>query len=373
MLIKRNRPRFDEKTAEQITALAMFAPAGLLLAFFLILPFVNAFRLSLTDQPLVPRLITTTNENGDTVRVQEAAENVGLDNYRDLLSLRVFRLEAERDDQGQVIRDEAGNIEYESARAYLRPAGMQSLAEFNLLGSRYVLGATDAPFYRSLANIFTFVILVVPLQTSFALGLAMLVNQKLPGKNAFRTIYFSPVVTTMAVVSVLWFFLYNPSSGLINSFISVFGLGPYDWLDHPASAMISILLLSIWQGVGFQMVIYLAGFQEIPEELYEAAGLDGANTFQRFRFITLPSLRNTTLFVAISTTILAFKLFVQVDVMTFGTGGPSLSTITPILHMVNQGFREAQAVGYASAIAVVFVLLVLAISLVQRRVLSSER
>jgi multiple sugar transport system permease protein len=169
---------------------------------------------------------------------------------------------------------------------------------------------------------------------------------------------------------VLWFFLYNPSDGLINNFLKVFNIGPFQWLEHPASALIAIIIMSIWQGVGFQMVIYLAGLQEISEDLYEAASIDGANRIQQFRFVTLPSLRNTTLFVAISTTILAFKLFVQVDVMTFGRGGPENATITPILHMVNEGFRSAQRVGYAAAIAVVFVLIVLAISLIQRRVLS---
>jgi multiple sugar transport system permease protein len=367
--------RVSEKTAERFTAYSMFAPAAVLLAIFLIVPFVRAFSLSLTNQPLVPRLVQVTDETtGETRLEQEAAQPVGLENYIRLLGLQVFTLPPLLDEQtGEPLRDEQGNIAYESARTYLRPARLQELAQVNLFGTQYLIGASDAAFYRSLGNIFTFVLLVVPLQTGFALGLAMLVNQKLAGTNIYRTIYFSPVVTTMAVVSVLWFFLYNPSAGLINSFLNVFGIGPFAWLDHPASAMFSILLLSIWQGVGFQMVIYLAGLQEIPEELYEAAALDGANGWQRFRYITLPGLRNTTLFVAISTTILAFKLFVQVDVMTFGQGGPELSTITPILHMVNEGFREAQNVGYASAIAVVFVLIVLGISLVQRRVLSAER
>jgi len=131
------------------------------------------------------------------------------------------------------------------------------------------------------------------------------------------------------------------------------------------------MLLSIWQGVGFQMVIYLAGLQEIPEQLYEAGSLDGANIWQKFRYITLPGLRNTSIFVLVSTTILAFKLFTQVEVMTFGRGGPGNSTITTVLHLVNQGFRQ-QRVGYASAIAVVFVVMVTIIALVQRRLLVEE-
>ena len=310
-------------------------------------------------------------ETGETTQQQKPADFIGLQNYQDLLRLQIFTVEPLRDEQtGEVLRDESGNVEYERSRTYLRPERLEELVQFDLAGNHYLLGAGDASFYRSLLNIFEFVIIVVPLQTSLALGLAILVNQKITGANAFRTIYFSPVVTAMAIVAVIWFFLYNPSEGLINNFLNIFRIGPIDWLGNPQSAMVAIILMSIWQGVGFQMVIYLAGLQEIPEDLYEAASIDGATKVQQFRFVTLPSLRNTTLFVMISTTILAFKLFVQVDVMTFGRGGPENSTITPILHMVNEGFRSAQRVGYAASIAVVFVIIVLVISLLQRHFLS---
>lgn len=359
------------KAYERYTAYAMLAPAAILLIVFLIIPFFSAFSLSLTDAPLVPRLETITDEEtGETTQQQAAPDYVGLENYQNLLRLQVFQVEPQLDDNGAVLRDEAGNVVFERARTYLRPERLEELFQIDIFGTRYLVGASDATFFRSLLNILTFVIIVVPVQTSMALLLAMLVNQKIRGAEVFRTIYFSPVVTSMAIVAVLWFFLYNPSDGLINNFLAIFRVGPFDWLEHPASAMIAIIILSIWQGVGFQMVIYLAGLQEIPESLYEASALDGANMWQQFRFVTLPSLRNTTLFVVISTTILAFKLFVQVDVMTFGRGGPEDATVTTILHMVNEGFRSAQRVGYASAIAVVFVLIVLVISLVQRRVLT---
>jgi len=147
-------------------------------------------------------------------------------------------------------------------------------------------------------------------------------------------------------------------------------LGPYDWLSNPALAFPAIMVLSIWQGVGFQMVIYLAGLQEIPEALYEAAAIDGANKIQEFFHITLPLLRNVTIFVVVSTTILAFRLFTQVEVMT--QGGPQNATLTSVLHLVNTGFRN-QRIGEASAITVVFFLFVLAISLVQRSFLREER
>ena len=356
--------RRNERTA----AYLMLLPAAVLLIVFSLIPFYSALRLSFTNQPLVPQLLPDGT--------QRPAEYVGLDNYSQLLRLELLTLTPEVGDDGQPLRDDNGDLVFPRARTILRGneqyAGMSELTQIHLLGSRYLLAASDPAWWRSLFNVFTFVLIVVPVQTSFALALAMLVNQKIRASNFFRTVYFAPVVTSMAIVSVIWFFLYNPDQGFINNFLSVFNVGPFQWLEHPASAMISIVLMSIWQGVGFQMIIFLAGLQEIPEALYEASALDGANPWQQFRFVTLPGLRNTTIFVAISTTILAFKLFVQVDVMTFGRGGPEDSTITPILHLVNEGFRGSQRVGYASAIAVVFLLIVLAISLIQRRVLTEK-
>ena len=231
----------------------------------------------------------------------------------------------------------------------------------------------SASFRQALLNTFIFAVVVVPLQTFFALVLAVLVNQKLRFINLFRTIYFSPVVTTMVVVSIIWYFLYNPGEGLINqmiSFISFGKLGPYNWLNDTSSALPAIMILSIWQGVGFQMVIYLAGLQGIPDELYEAGRVDGANTWQQFWQITIPQLRNTTIFVIISTTILAFKLFTQVWVMT--RGGPQGATKTIIVLLYEEGFKMLR-VGYASAIGVLFFLIVLAVSLIQRIYLKEER
>ncbi len=231
----------------------------------------------------------------------------------------------------------------------------------------------DEAFLRGLLNNFYFTIVVVPLQTALALLLAILVNQKVKGMNLFRTIYFSPVVTTMVVVSIIWTFLYNPGEGLINEFVQTisFGLlGPYHWLQNTKLVFPAIMLLSIWQGVGFQMVIYLAGLQEIPDPLYEAADMDGANKLQQFFYVTLPQLRNTTIFVVLATTILAFKLFTQVEVMT--RGGPQNASMTTIVHVVHQGWGQLK-VGYASAISIVFFLIVLGVSLLQRYFLREER
>jgi multiple sugar transport system permease protein len=231
----------------------------------------------------------------------------------------------------------------------------------------------DETFHRALLNNFLFAVIVVPIQTSLALLLAILVNQKLRFVNVFRTIFFSPVVTMMVVVAIVWTFLYNPGAGFINQFLNTisFGLlGPYDWLNDTKLAFPSIMVVSIWQGVGFQMVIYLAGLQDIPSELYEAAQVDGANHWQQFRNVTLPQLRNTTIFVVIATTILSFKLFTQVWVMT--QGGPQEATMTTMIMLYREGFRQLK-VGYASAIAIVFFLIVLGVSLIQRVFLREER
>jgi len=236
----------------------------------------------------------------------------------------------------------------------------------------YIRLIDDEAFIRGLLNNFYFVLVVVPIQTSLALFLAILINQKIKGVNTYRTIYFSPVVTAMVVVAVIWTFLYNPS-GLINAFIGFisFGaLGPYSWLQNTKLVFPAIMVLSIWQGVGFQMIIYLAGLQEIPSELYEAAEVDGAGKWKQFVNITWPMLRNTTIFVVLTTTILAFKLFDQVKVMT--DGGPQNASMTTILYVINTGWGTLK-VGYASAVSVIFFIIVLVISLLQRGVIREER
>ena len=232
---------------------------------------------------------------------------------------------------------------------------------------------TDDTFHRSILNNFYFAAVVVPIQTALALGLAMLVNLRMKFTNLFRTIYFSPVVITMVVVSIVWYLLYNPEEGFINRALETITFGAWPqvrWLQSTTWAMPAIMILSIWQGVGFQMIIFLAGLQDIPDQLYEVSDMDGATNWEKFWHVTLPMLRNTTLFVVISTTILAFKLFKQVWVMT--QGGPQEATMTAIVMMYRQGFQRG-SVGYASAIAVLFFVIVLAVSMVQRLVLKEER
>jgi multiple sugar transport system permease protein len=223
----------------------------------------------------------------------------------------------------------------------------------------YIQMLGDDSLHRALLNNSLFGMVMVPVQTSLSLFLALLINQKMRGVTVFRTIYFSPVVTPLVVVAVIWSFLYNPGQGLINEFIKTisFGhLGPYKWLDDARLALPAIMLLSIWQGIGFQMVVYLVGLQGIPESLYEAARIDGAGRWQQFWHITLSQLRNTTIFVLIATTITSFKLYTQVEVMT--KGGPQNATATIVWYMVHQSIHNMR-VGYTSAVAVIFFVIVL--------------
>lgn len=221
---------------------------------------------------------------------------------------------------------------------------------------------SDDTFWASLRNTIIFTVVIVPVQSGAALGLAVLINSTMRGTNFFRTVYFLPVVTSMVVVSMLWLFLYQPN-GLINAVLANFGIAGPDWLGNPKTALIAIILMSAWQAMGFHMVIWLSGLQTIAQELYEAAALDGANRWQQFLNVTWPGLRQTRTFILITITIAAFGLFSQVNIMT--QGGPLNSTTTLVFQAVRSGFQQQQT-GYASAISLVFFVLVLAVSLVQR-------
>ena len=233
---------------------------------------------------------------------------------------------------------------------------------------------TDPEFYRGLLNNFIFAIIVVPVQTGLALGLALLLNRPLRGMSAFRTFFFMPVVFPMALVAVIWRLIYSRDTlGMLNAFldwISFGHLGPYDWLGNAATAMLAIIIMSIWQGVGFQMIILLAGLQGIPTSLYEAASIDKANRWQQFRNVTLPGLRNTLIFVIMVTTIFSFRLFDQVWILT--QGGPDNATTTVMFQAVTAAFTENN-VGRGAAITVVFFVIVLLITLIQRRLLREDR
>lgn len=235
----------------------------------------------------------------------------------------------------------------------------------------YERALTRGDFWNALANTGLFVMIIVPIQGAIALSVAMLVNSKLPVRNLFRGIYFVPTVMTMVVVSVIWAAMFR-IDGFFNQALDLltFGaLGPVDWLNEKSTALGSLILLSAWQGFPFQMVIYLAGLQAINPELYEAANVEGSSRWQTFRHVTFPSLRNTHVFVVIATTILGFKLFTQVQLLT--QGGPRGSTETLVMLIYEHGFQKGK-IGFASALSVLFFLTVLIISIVQRFVLKND-
>ena len=232
----------------------------------------------------------------------------------------------------------------------------------------------DPSFRRALLNNGIFALVVVPLQTALALGLAMLLNRPLKGMALFRTLFFMPVVFPMSLVAVIWIVIYAPgANGMMNALLELITLSlwePKDFLRDPWLALPSIMLLSIWQGVGFQMVIILAGLQSIPTVLYEAAAIDGTDQWNQFRYVTLPQLRNPLIFVMLVTSILAFRLFDQVQIMT--QGGPNDATTTVMYEAVKAAF-EQQKMAKGAAMTVVFFLIVLGITTMQRVLVKEER
>lgn len=225
----------------------------------------------------------------------------------------------------------------------------------------------DTVFMKSIINTFVFVILVVPLQVGLALGLALLINRKLKGISVYRLAFFAPTVLSLVVVSILWSYIYNPNNGLLNSLLGSMGFGPFKFLNNPKTAMLCIVVLSAWQGCGFQMMIFLSGLQDIPLYLYEAARVDGATPFQQFLNITLPGLNNIAVFVSLNIVVSAFQLIIQPMMMT--AGGPQNATMTIVYEIYQTGFKYNQ-MGYGSAMALVFTVMVLIITLLQNKITS---
>lgn len=355
------------KGREFQAAMLLGGPAFILLFIFMVWPFIKGIELSRTNQ-------LSTGQQG---------RNVGWTNFERLISINFIEMpEVPPRDELPVEFTRSGWYIGSDGELQFRWRDLESqglgrwdseneadqyniVKMFDISGTYYAIIAKDPLFWRSLFHNFYFVLLVVPIQTSLALLLAILVNQKLKGMNIYRTTYFSPVVTAMAVITVVWIFMYNPSEGLINKMLGVITGQDItqDWVKDPRSAMPAVMILSIWQGVGFQMIIYLAGLQDIPEDLYEAAEMDGASVFSRFRYITLPMLKNTTIFVVLTTTILAFRLFDQVQVMV-AAGAPQDSVGTIVWYAIQTA--QDGFVGKAASISIMFVIVVLLVSMLQR-------
>ncbi len=337
----------------------MAFPATAIIGLFIIVPFLLGFYFAFTNQRFIS---------------PNPTEYVGTSNFHQLLDLGILTLEPERDAATQEIKkDASGAAAYPTVRSLTRNNsempyydGMREWFSWHSGDNIKVVVARDVVFMKAIVNTFLFVLITAPLQGGLALLLAMLINQKLPGINIFRTIYFMPVVVSIVVVSLLWRFIYSGDNGLLNAILGFFTFGtfkPVDWLGNSATALPSIIAMSIWQAVGFHMVIWLSGLQTIPVSLYEAADIEGATGWQKFRFVTWPGLRNTAILVLVVITMQAFTLFSQIAVMT--QGGPVDATQTIVFQAVQHGYAK-QDIATGSAISVILFIIVITISLIQR-------
>lgn len=239
-----------------------------------------------------------------------------------------------------------------------------NLSNARFIGLKNYLSLFQDPlFWKSLKNTFYFVIGAGPLSIGISLGAAMLLNSRLVKLKAlFRLAYFIPVVTTLVAVAIIWRFIYHPRFGLLNYFIGLFGIHPIDWLGDPNWAMPAIIIMAVWKNFGYNMIIFIAGLQNIPEYLYEAAIVEGANSWQKFKNITLPMLAPTTLFVSIITMIGFFQLFAEPYIMT--QGGPLNRTLSIVQYMYQEGFRWWN-MGYSAAIAFVLFFIIFVGTVIQ--------
>jgi multiple sugar transport system permease protein len=224
----------------------------------------------------------------------------------------------------------------------------------------FMLG--DRRWWNAVINTFYYTFVAVPLGMIVSLAIAMIMNQKIRGIYIFRAIFFTPVITSWVAVSVVWLWLLDGRVGLVNYGLSFLGLSGPDWLANPRTAMLAIILITVWKGAGFQMIIWLAGLQNIPRELYEAAVVDGASKWQRFRHVTLPMLAPTTFFLLITGVIGSFQVFTPIFVMT--QGGPLGSTDVAVYRIYQRAFVNFDF-GYASALAWVLFAFIFTATLIQ--------
>ena len=234
----------------------------------------------------------------------------------------------------------------------------------------YVDLFADPKFWKALFNTFYFVVVGVPVTLAIGLLIATALSRGVTRfRTAFRVGYYLPVITSIVAIAVVWRFLLNPDAGLINMLLGGLGIKGPAWLADPVFAMPSIIAMAVWRNLGFAMVVFLAGLQTIPTTLYEAAGIDGAGRWQAFRYVTIPMLRPTILFMTVITTIGYLQLFEEPFVMT--KGGPLDATLSITMYMYQQGFTFFHQ-GYASAIAYVLFVIVALIAFLQFKFLRSD-
>jgi multiple sugar transport system permease protein len=241
---------------------------------------------------------------------------------------------------------------------------LADLGNLRFIGARNYLRLLETQlFWKALGNTLLFVVVGVPLSIAASLGTALLLHSRLTRfKAVFRTALFAPVVTTVVAVAVIWRYLLHTRYGLLNYALGYFGIEPVDWLGDPDWAMPAIILFAVWKNFGYNMIIFLAGLQNVPEELYEAARIDGAKSMQQLRYVTVPALAPTMLLVSVLTIAGYFQLFAEPYVMT--QGGPVQSTTSVLYFMYEEGFKWWN-LGSASAVAFMLFLLMFAVTALQ--------
>lgn len=253
-----------------------------------------------------------------------------------------------------------------------------SLHDWHVLGqsrpfvglANYAALLQDDLFHRALMNTAYFALLTVIPGNTVSLLLALALNARVRGETLFKTLYYLPVVLSVAVTAIIWRWLYSTEFGIINHYLSLLGGPRPAWLNSPALAMPSLAVMSIWWGAGGNMLIYLAGLRGIPDEYYEAARMDGAGALARFRHVTLPLLRPALLFCLVMSLIGSSQVFGQSYILT--GGGPHYSTLTVVLYMYQTGF-SLYRMGYACAVAYVLFALVLGLTVIQYRLVAGRR
>jgi len=247
-----------------------------------------------------------------------------------------------------------------------------SFHDWGILGAPVFIGFqnfvklfSDKVFWTSLGNTVYYTAATVPLSAAFGLLGAILLNRKIPLRPIFRTIFFAPVVVSMTAAGLIWTWMFNPHYGLFNEILSYFGIGSVDWLTSTTWAMPAIIITTLWLRIGYCLVIYLAGLQAVPDSLYEAADMDGANDWQKFWRITLPMIKPTTVFIIVMEVIHGFMVFDLIYTMT--NGGPGFSTTVIVQYIYQKAFVEGD-MGYASAIGTVFFLIIMVLTAIQLRI-----
>jgi multiple sugar transport system permease protein len=280
-----------------------------------------------------------------------------------------------------------------SVRISLYDWGMAGATKF--VGfANYLQVLSDPIFWSSLLNTFWYALFTVPAMLFLSLIIAVLLNQKIKGLGFYRTLYYLPVVTSIVAVSIVWKWLFNPERGLLNYLLSLINVSSIQWLEDPRGlftlifepmgihlpselagpsiALCSLIVMSIWKGLGYNIVIFLAGLQNIPNQYYEAAKIDGAGSFRLFRNVTWPLLTPTTFYILIMSTIVAFEAFAQVWIMTGPPPGGPLGTTKVVMYYFYEQSFELWRMGYGAAIAFIAFLIILGLTIFQRQVLEKR-